>query len=477
VQADWPVGPVCLPCYTRVRANPATCRACNQNRPLIGKSPTGNRICGKCAGTDNDHACQLCGSAGDLYADRSCARCALAGRLHALIPDEAPHHSEFQPLIDALVVTPQPRSMIKWLSHSPVPRLLSDLAQRPEAISHELLDSIPASPVVHNTRSLLVETGALPARVEYLDRLTPWLEQATATVPAEHARYVRQFANWWLLRRARSRPRARPYTPAAADGIRLRVSTAIAFLTWLHEQAMELSQVAQPHIDRWLADGPAARQTVRPFIQWARQRHLVAEVNVPPTAVAAPSQLQDDREQWEQLRRCLHEDAMPLHLRVAGGLVLLFGVPVTRLTNITLGQIEQHDSKTHLVLARHRLVVPPVLARLLLRQGDQAAAKWTVSATTTAHRPLFHGLHGRPANAEALQNTLKRHGIRPRAGRNTALAGLAADLPPVVVADLLGVGITTATRWAGHARRDWAPFVAERRTEDDKQQQSRWNAT
>jgi hypothetical protein len=107
------------------------------------------------------------------------------------------------------------------------------------------------------------------------------------------------------------------------------------------------------------------------------------------------------------------------------------------------------------------------LARILLRQRDHAATRRTVSATAYAHRPRFPGLHGRPANPEALQTTLKRHGIRPRAGRNTALAGLAAQLPPTVLADLLGVGITTATRWASHARRDWAPFVTARRADDD----------
>jgi hypothetical protein len=108
VQAYWPVGPVCLPCYTRVRADPATCLACNQNRPLIGRLSTGGRICGPCAGTDNDHACKICGNAGYLYANRSCARCVLAGRLQTLIPDEAPHRSGLQPLIDVLATTPHP---------------------------------------------------------------------------------------------------------------------------------------------------------------------------------------------------------------------------------------------------------------------------------------------------------------------------------------------------------------------------------
>src|SRR5207249_3593973 len=122
--------------------------------------------------------------------------------------------------------------------------------------------------------------------------------------------------------------------------------------------------------------------------------------------VPAPSQLQDDPEQWEQLRRCLHHEAIPLHLRVAGGLVLLFGLSVTRLTSISLGQIDEQDGKTHLVLARHRLLVPPVLGRLLLQQREHAATRWTVGATATTRRPLFPGLHGRPANPAALQNTL-----------------------------------------------------------------------
>ena len=60
-------------------------------------------------------------------------------------------------------------------------------------------------------------------------------------------------------------------------------------------------------------------------------------------------------------------------------------------------------------------------------------------------------------------NSLVRYGIRPQAGRNTALAALASDLPPIVLTELLDIGITTATRWANHARRDWAPYLAERR--------------
>ncbi|GAB3863681.1 hypothetical protein GCM10029963_72830 [Micromonospora andamanensis] len=139
-------------------------------------SRTGNRICGPCAGTDNDHACHLCGSAGDLYANRSCVRCILTGRLQTLIPDEAPHRHVLQPLIDALVATPQPRSMIKWLSHSPVPRLLSDLAQRPEAISRTLRPFIQWAWQRHLVADVVVPFR--PARGR-----TPWRFSAFCYAP------------------------------------------------------------------------------------------------------------------------------------------------------------------------------------------------------------------------------------------------------------------------------------------------------
>jgi hypothetical protein len=230
----------------------------------------------------------------------------------------------------------------------------------------------------------------------------------------------------------------------------------------LRTDGVELPQAIQAHIDRWLADGPRARHALRPFIQWARQRHLVTGLDVPPIPVAAPSVLQDDQEQWKQLRRCLHETTMPVHLRVVGALLLVFGLSVTRLTALTIGQIEQDEAGTHLVLTSHRLLVPPTLARLLIEQRDHATSRWAVTTAAGADRPLFPGLHGRPAHPEVLRAKLKQHGIRPRAGRNTALAALAADLPPAVLADLFGIGLTTATRWASHARRDWAPYLAER---------------
>lgn len=54
---------------------------------------------------------------------------------------------------------------------------------------------------------------------------------------------------------------------------------------------------------------------------------------VAPATAAAPSvaPITED-ERWQQLRRCLHDTALPTLIRVGGALVLLYGLPVSRVT-------------------------------------------------------------------------------------------------------------------------------------------------
>lgn len=51
-----------------------------------------------------------------------------------------------------------------------------------------------------------------------------------------------------------------------------------------------------------------------------------------------------------------------------------------------------------------------------------------------------------------------------RAARNTAMMEALADLPPVVIADLIGIHPGTATRWARFAGDSWADYLAARPT-------------
>jgi hypothetical protein len=68
----------------------------------------------------------------------------------------------------------------------------------------------------------------------------------------------------------------------------------------------------------------------------------------------------------------------------------------------------------------------------------------------------------RPVAPQTLTRGLRQHGIESRQARNTALAAWASDLPPAVLASMLGVHIQTAINWVGRTRRDWITYLAER---------------
>jgi len=155
---------------------------------------------------------------------------------------------------------------------------------------------------------------------------------------------------------------------------------------------------------------------------------------------------------------------MPLDIRVAGSLVLLFGIKASTLVQIRHDHLEHTGEATRLRIAKHALPLPPQLASIILEQRDRTDLRSVFGRTSISGiRWLFPGLRpGRPMDAHSLAQKLNDNGIVVRAARNTALAELAADLPPAVLAELIGIGVTTATRWAAQARRDWTPYLAAR---------------
>jgi hypothetical protein len=160
----------------------------------------------------------------------------------------------------------------------------------------------------------------------------------------------------------------------------------------------------------------------------------------------------------------LHDTDLPLEVRVAGSLLLLFGIHPSTLVRIEAGHIDHTASATHLWVAKHALLLPPVLATIVVQQRDRTDLRAALGRTrATGPRWLFPGGRpGQPLTAHTLATKLNNHGINVRAARNTALADLAADLLPPVLAYLVGIGLTTATRWAYQACRDWSPYVAAR---------------
>jgi hypothetical protein len=464
-QAFWPIGPVCRPCYGAARANPRPCPSCNLRRALIAEDEQGQRICGGCGGADNDHACRQCGTAGNLYTDRRCAACVLPDRVAALLTDTngaVPPH--LAPVRDALSGAERPHSMLAWISHSPTATGLARLAADGQAVSHAQIDELAVDLDVRHLRAILISTGVLTERHERLEQAERWIDQTLADRPSGHALLVRPFAQWVVLRRARSRAAVGAFTQSSAGWIHTRVLVALQFLAWLDSSGVPLARATQTHLDQWLNEGTTYRYTLRPFMTWARQRGLTRDVEVPKMPVGSPVTSNGDHLQWEQLKRCLQDTTMPLDIRVAGSLLLLFGISASKLVRIQAGHIEQTNGATHLHVADHALLLPPLLANITLQQRDRTDLR-SALGRTSANRVswLFPGLRpGRSMDAPSLAAKLNDHGIKVRAARNTALAQLAADLPPKVLAELVGIGVSTAARWARHANRDWNPYIAAR---------------
>ena len=157
---------------------------------------------------------------------------------------------------------------------------------------------------------------------------------------------------------------------------------------------------------------------------------------------------------------------MPLDTRAAAALVLLFGLPLSRIRHLTVDQLELGGTRSFLATGRHPLLLPLRLADLLQRLADTPPTRASLANANAQARQrwLFPGLTpGRPTSRSGLQLKLCAYRVDARPARNGALISLAADLPAPVLADVLGLHTSTAVYWATLAKRDWSNYLAARK--------------
>jgi hypothetical protein len=379
-------------------------------------------------------------------------------QLHATLADPVLGiPAQLQPVLAHFGSAGSPRSVAGWLTGMPGGMLLAALAATAHhrELTHALLDEQPQTSALHYVRDMLVQAGVLPPRDEYLERIEPWLGEVLAGRPAQHAALVRPYATWHVLRRARRRCRGTS-TMSAAGWARGRILAALAFLAWLDDRGTALGTVTQADVDDWLHGATRYRYLLRDFLAWASARRLAGEITVPALPPSELNGLISEDSRWQLLGRCLRDPGIPLDVRTAGALLLLYGQFVSRLTRLTAADVEQHGPDTCLRLDTVPVLLPPRLAALVRAQIEAAPDH-------PGPRPLFPGRSpARPVAPQTLTRRLRQHGIEPRQARNTALAAWASELPPAVLASLLGVHIQTAVNWASRTRRDWTTYLAER---------------
>lgn len=492
--ANTPDGPTCKACYQRPRRR---CGGCGQVRG-VDRSATATTpdLCVRCR-TRRRRACVICGQlhpANPRAQQPVCLSCRDAG--HILEPDLTepadrarrrrhetahdmvrqrlekilthPDHGiaeQLAPLTDAYQQVRNPDWVMQWLN-TPRPGtvLLRELAIRAhsEPVTHDLLDSYPQTYPLHRLRDLFVHSGILPARAELLERIQPWLDQVLSDRPPHHATLVRPFATWHALRRARQRARRRPTTASAATYVRSQVTIALNFLSWLEGRGQTLTTANQSDLDLWLQEGTQTNYFLATFITWANARGL-CELTLAHRPRSEPASFLEEKDRWNMLQRCLHDQNMPIDVRAAGTLILLFGRTTTTFMNLTVADLQQVRGETYLRLGDFAALLPPRAAAVFQMLSQDATIKETFQRPDNTAPYLFPGrFPGRPARAHVISRKLRAHGITTLPSRNAARAGWARDIPSPIAADVVGIDINTATQWASRTRRDWTDYIAER---------------
>jgi hypothetical protein len=315
-------------------------------------------------------------------------------------------------------------------------------------------------------RRTLVDMDILPERDETLAQLQARIRKIAAAAPPRHRHLLLTYGTWWVLRGAQHRhERAGRFTKGQVRSAERRLTCAADLLVWLDQHDLALEHLTQADVERWSEAHPMARQAAD-FLRWAHRRRIADQLTIPHRPVRDPDIILSEDDRWRLLTTCLHDAEMPTDLRVAGALLLLYWLPLTRIVELTRDHLDPPGAAAatglRFAAGSPAVVVPPPLGRLLTQLPATPRNPSAAALITSPKQPawLFPGRSARgTVNASVIAKRLKSHGIQIRVARNAALIALAADLPTSVLSDLIGMSTTAAIRWSHRAARNWNAYI------------------
>lgn len=457
---------LCSRCKRRRHYHHQPCPSCGVTRPLAYPDGHGRIVCAGCIDAASIFACPQCGREDHPYLPSGCARCTLQPMLTTLLSDPATGrvHARLQPLYDDLFAASRPQSVITWLQKPPATgtRVLAQMARGELPISHDVFQSLPADRSHYYLRDLLAATGVLPAYQPRIERMERWLEDKLAPLTVEDAALIGRYARWHLLHRLRTAAqRGELISKGRITAARAHVNGAIRLATWSRAHSTTVAALSQTELEHYLTDYPGARSSQQGFVSWLRRSRTNTTITIALRAKTMPDLVVSDDQRWDQVNTLLHEDAISLHVRIAGLFILLFAQPIAAVIEMRTDQIELTDDARVLVsFDTTPIQMPPILDELIRRYLTRPGAP---TITSSNHGWLFAGRSpGRHLVSENFRGELVAHGIRPGQSRHAALFALASQIPAPVLADLVGIADKTATKWATLAARDWSTYIATR---------------
>ncbi|MBX4171782.1 recombinase XerD [Rhodococcus sp. DMU2021] len=438
IRVHWPDGAVCGACFTAAVRTYGTCVFCGEHRLLPGRSAAGALLCRDCAGITTTLTCDRCGREAERLRGGHCARCVLTADLEHILRPSSPADLRIKRLITILAAVPRPESVLTWMRNPTTADLLARIGTRELQLSHPAFDALPPSRSVEHLREMLVHHHMLPSRGDpRLARFEIWLDHRLTTLqstPEIHTP-IEQFARWHHLRRLRELDPRRSMDNAARTA-RQEITEATKFLTWLRsEHHISIAQLRQAHLDAYLSDGTTTRHAIRNFIQWRHRTGIAARFTIRyRTARSTP--LVSSARRLELIRISIEADHITLSTRIAALLLLLYGIPVRRIAELTRDDLDITPTGPTVRIGTLPAPLPEPLLPLVQQYLDSHA-----NQQTTNHNShwLFPGTRaGHHLTEQSLMKRLRLLGIDIRALRNTALHELSKEIDAASLAALLG---------------------------------------
>lgn len=453
---------LCSPCSKGVGRERGDCVGCGKPDRLL----------------DHDHQCRWCRQKAStrcpdcqataiplvsIDSIRVCDPCALRRRLDPVLPQDG--GGLLHPLREVILLA-EPLTTRRWLNRNHV--LLRDLDTGRLELTHESLDSLPRPRAVEHLRALLIAADILgPDSGRALRHLENTISGLLDPLNDDHRKLVDRWIRWAVLPRLRriTDPGAAPdpgRTTTAAHNARRKIEQTVLFLNQLQHDRRVLTQCTQHDIDVWFAGPGAARWLVGPFLTWARQRrHLLRTLTLPAIHKRIAEPPADAEQRWQTAQRLVGDDNLDPVDRVAGALIVLYAQPLARIVALTTDDVIITGDSVQLRLGADALELPEPFATIIQQLPHRRRAS-TVEQLPT--RWLFTGSHAdKPLTATSLGTRMRRVGIQPRRYRIAAAEQLARDVPPAMLAGVLGFKITAINRHTTTTKGQWANYAADRR--------------
>lgn len=129
-------------------------------------------------------------------------------------------------------------------------------------------------------------------------------------------------------------------------------------------------------------------------------------------------------------------------------LTVVYGIRVHRIAALRLEDLSIRDGAPGVHLGTVRLDLPVAttswIASLLAGVPIRRLLGGSTHDNTWVYPSPHHGEHQLPSSLAA---HLRNYGVSPMTAHQAATAGIVSQIPPAVVARILGVSLTTAANW------------------------------